>query len=66
VVTHDVKAYALVVGVPARQVGWMSRHGERLAVPLAAPVGAPVRVSCPASGERYRLVGDRLEFEGAA
>ena len=63
VVTHDVKAYALVVGVPARQVGWISRYGERLEAPLAAPDGQTVRVSCPASGERYRLVGDRLEFD---
>src|SRR5690606_3094678 len=31
VVTSDVPAYALVVGVPARQIGWMSEHGERLA-----------------------------------
>jgi UDP-2-acetamido-3-amino-2,3-dideoxy-glucuronate N-acetyltransferase len=33
VVARDVPAYALVVGVPARRVGWMSAHGERLALP---------------------------------
>jgi len=66
VVSRDVKPYALVVGVPARQAGWMSRYGERLDAPLAAPPGETVRVVCPASGERYRLVGDRLEAEGEA
>lgn len=34
VVTQDVVPHALMVGVPARQVGWMSRRGERLALPL--------------------------------
>ena len=56
VVNRDVKAYALVAGVPARQIGWMSRHGERLALPMRGNDEA----SCPATGERYRLVGDTL------
>lgn len=34
VVTKDVKAYALVMGSPAKQIGWMSEHGERLSLPL--------------------------------
>lgn len=34
VITKDVKPYALMVGVPARQIGWMSAHGERLELPL--------------------------------
>jgi UDP-2-acetamido-3-amino-2,3-dideoxy-glucuronate N-acetyltransferase len=34
VVNRDVPAYALMVGVPARQIGWMSEHGERLDLPL--------------------------------
>ena len=34
VVRNDVKKYALVVGVPARQIGWMSRYGERIDLPL--------------------------------
>lgn len=55
VVTRDVPDYALMTGVPARQVGWMSRHGEKLALPLAAPAGQAVEVACPATGERYRL-----------
>ena len=60
VVNRDVPAYALVVGVPARRVGWMSRHGERLALPARAQ-GAALVAECPATGERYRLTGDTLE-----
>jgi UDP-2-acetamido-3-amino-2,3-dideoxy-glucuronate N-acetyltransferase len=51
VVSRDVPDFALVLGVPARQVGWMSRHGERLALPLAGDGEA----TCPATGERYVL-----------
>ncbi|RLJ18935.1 N-acetyltransferase [bacterium endosymbiont of Escarpia laminata] len=51
VVNRDVPAFALMVGVPARQIGWMSRHGERLDLPLAGEGEA----ACPATGERYRL-----------
>jgi UDP-2-acetamido-3-amino-2,3-dideoxy-glucuronate N-acetyltransferase len=49
VVTHDVADYALMIGVPARQAGWMSRHGYRLGEPDAQ--GTMV---CPYSGLRYR------------
>ncbi len=49
VVTRDVPDYALVAGVPARFVGWMSRHGHR----LPDPDGEGVR-TCPESGLRYR------------
>jgi predicted dehydrogenase/acetyltransferase-like isoleucine patch superfamily enzyme len=52
VVTKDVPAFALMAGVPARRIGWMSRSGERLGEDL----------TCPRSGSRYRLVGpERLE-----
>lgn len=51
VVTRDVPDFALVVGTPARQIGWMSRHGERLDLPLQGEGEA----RCPATGERYRL-----------
>lgn len=56
VVNRDVPAYALMVGVPARRVGWMSRHGERLALPASGRGEA----ACPATGERYRLAGETL------
>lgn len=58
VVTGDVPAFALMVGVPARRIGWMSRHGERLELP---PSGSG-EAACPASGERYRLDGERLHL----
>ena len=53
VVTQDVPPFALVVGVPARQVGWMSRHGDR--IPL--PTDGEGRWDCPHTGDRYRLAG---------
>jgi UDP-2-acetamido-3-amino-2,3-dideoxy-glucuronate N-acetyltransferase len=51
VVAKDVPDYALVAGVPAREVGWMSRHG----IPLKTPDGSGVYV-CAESGLRYREV----------
>jgi UDP-2-acetamido-3-amino-2,3-dideoxy-glucuronate N-acetyltransferase len=56
VVRHDVPSHALVVGVPARQIGWVSRHGERLELPVSGDGEA----ACPANGERYRLEGTAL------
>ena len=56
VVSRDLPAFALVAGVPARRIGWMSRHGERLNLPLQGQGDA----SCPATGERYQLAGDVL------
>ncbi|TCO80317.1 UDP-2-acetamido-3-amino-2,3-dideoxy-glucuronate N-acetyltransferase [Plasticicumulans lactativorans] len=53
VVKGDVPDFALMVGVPARRIGWMSRHGERLPLP-ADGAGEAV---CPHTGDRYRLVG---------
>jgi UDP-2-acetamido-3-amino-2,3-dideoxy-glucuronate N-acetyltransferase len=49
VVTRDVPDYSLMMGVPARQVGWMSRHGFRLGPPDAKGL-----MTCPESGWRYR------------
>jgi UDP-2-acetamido-3-amino-2,3-dideoxy-glucuronate N-acetyltransferase len=50
VVTHDVPDYALMAGVPARQIAWMSRHGQRLENPDAHGI-----YTCPESGYRYQL-----------
>lgn len=50
VVTKPVPAFALVVGNPARQIGWMSTHGHRL------HFDADGRATCPESGEVYALV----------
>jgi len=55
VVTRDVGDHALVVGVPARPAGWMSRHGDRLDLPLEGDGEA----ACPATGELYRLEAGR-------
>jgi UDP-2-acetamido-3-amino-2,3-dideoxy-glucuronate N-acetyltransferase len=51
VVNRDVPAYALMVGVPARQIGWISRYGERLSLPLQGTDEAV----CPVTGQRYIL-----------
>jgi UDP-2-acetamido-3-amino-2,3-dideoxy-glucuronate N-acetyltransferase len=56
VVTKDVKPHALMAGVPARQIGWMSQHGERLDLPLTGTAQA----ACPATGQRYRLENGTL------
>lgn len=48
VVTRDVPDYALMVGNPARQTGWMSRHGHKL------PTGTGSILTCPESGLRYK------------
>lgn len=49
VITKEVKPYALVVGNPARQVGWMSEFGERLSF------NEEGHATCPGSGDHYRL-----------
>ncbi len=51
VVTRDVPDYALIVGVPGRLTGWVSRHGIRLPGPDAGGI-----LTCPESGLRYREV----------
>lgn len=53
VVTGDVPDYALMVGVPARRVGWMSRHGHRLALDALGDTA-----TCPESGLRYAWTED--------
>lgn len=55
VVTKDVKPYALVVGNPARQIGWMSQHGHRLQFDRDGIA------QCPESGASYRLINEQVE-----
>lgn len=55
VINKDVPAYALMVGVPAKQVGWMSEFGEKLNLPLQGQA----TTTCPHTGVRYQLT-DRV------
>ena len=50
VVTKDVGNYALVVGNPAKQTGWMSEHGQRLIFDTAG------NANCPVTNDAYRLL----------
>ena len=54
VVTKEVLPYALVLGNPARQVGWMSKFGHKLAF------NAEGMANCPESGEQYQLNENKL------
>jgi UDP-2-acetamido-3-amino-2,3-dideoxy-glucuronate N-acetyltransferase len=56
VVNRDVKPYALMAGVPARQVGWMSAHGARLDLPLTGDGEA----ACPETCDRYVMKDGRV------
>jgi len=56
VINRDVAPYALMAGVPARQIGWMSRHGERLNLPVQGHGEA----RCPTTVERYQLADDQV------
>lgn len=62
VVNKDVPAYALVVGVPGKQIGWMSEYGEQLPLPIQGEGSA----LCEHTGARYVLQGNTLSKEPAA
>ena len=59
VVNRDVKPFALMVGLPARQAGWMSRFGEQLDLPLEGDGEA----ICEHTGERYQLKDGQLQIK---
>jgi UDP-2-acetamido-3-amino-2,3-dideoxy-glucuronate N-acetyltransferase len=69
VVTRDVKSFALVTGVPARQVGWMCRCGERLPDGAEGELGTgnrePSRLVCAACQTAYTLDDDNLRMAEA-
>ena len=54
VVTKDVPAYALIVGNPGRQIGWMSEYGHRLEFDEANTA------TCPESSQQYRLINESV------
>jgi UDP-2-acetamido-3-amino-2,3-dideoxy-glucuronate N-acetyltransferase len=58
VVNKDVPAYALMVGVPARQIGWVSQYGEQLSLPPAGDAQA----ICPHTGQRYVLANGQCHL----
>lgn len=61
VVTRDVPDFALIAGVPGRRIGWMSRHGERLSL----PVTGTGEDRCPHTGDRYTLRDSVVTMEEA-
>lgn len=61
VINKDVPAYALMVGVPARQLGWMSEYGERLELPLTGNAEA----RCEHTGAVYKLENGLVTKVGA-
>lgn len=56
VINLDVPDFSLMVGVPAKQVGWMSEYGERLPLPLKGNAEA----LCPHTGAKYVLINDKV------
>lgn len=61
VITKDVPAFALMVGNPGRQIGWMSKHGERIDLPLTGE-GEYV---CPHDGTVYYLSSGKIVVKGS-
>jgi UDP-2-acetamido-3-amino-2,3-dideoxy-glucuronate N-acetyltransferase len=59
VVNKDVKPYALMLGVPAKQVGWMSEYGEQ--IPL--PSQGEVQYTCPHTNQVYILSRDQMKLQ---
>lgn len=60
VINRNVKQYALMAGVPAKQIGWMSQHGDKLDLPLTGSA----ETLCSHTGLKYQLVNDFCIFHG--
>jgi UDP-2-acetamido-3-amino-2,3-dideoxy-glucuronate N-acetyltransferase len=60
VVNKDVPPYALMVGVPARQIGWMSEYGEKLDL----PVTGNDQTTCEHTGQQYQLKDSQVYVVG--
>ena len=56
VVNKDVPPYALMIGVPARQIGWMSEYGEKLDL----PVSGNAQAICEHTGQKYQLKDNQI------
>ncbi|MBL8022440.1 MAG: N-acetyltransferase [Leptospirales bacterium] len=56
VVRENVRPYALIVGVPGKQIGWMSQFGEKIPLPLKGNG----TFTCPHTGTKYKLEEDSL------
>ena len=59
-INKDVPAYALVVGVPAKQIGWMSEYGEKLDLPLSGNANT----TCEHTGQKYQLKDGQVSVIG--
>lgn len=59
VINKNVPAFALMVGVPAKQIGWISKYGEQLDLPLTGHVSA----TCEHTGEQYQLENDLVSIK---
>lgn len=58
VITKDVPSFALMAGVPAKQIGWMSKYGERVPLPLTGSG----EYACPHTQDLYTLEGSELSI----
>jgi UDP-2-acetamido-3-amino-2,3-dideoxy-glucuronate N-acetyltransferase len=61
VVNKDVPDYALVVGVPAKQIGWVGEYGKILDLPISGSTqNSDLILTCNYTGQKYQLINDRL------
>lgn len=56
VINKDVEPYALMVGVPAKKIGWMSQYGEKLDLPL----DGEDQTTCPHTQQKYKLSNGQI------